>query len=560
MAARAPDAPRVTDAQQASLRQFYATHPSKHLRVGTADWTYLTGGQGSEALLILPGGTRAGYPFWIMPDFESDYRVIMPVYPPVSTLAEMVAGLAAILDAEALQRVHVLGSSLGGVVAQCLARRYPERVDRLILANTGGPDPAGIPNWRLRHAMLGRLPAGLVQTLFRQQVLRDLRAVPPAELPLLRAYTTTLIRRTPPAWYRHAFALLIDFAEHYQVAPGERVAAAEWQHRVLILDSDRDHYYPRAKQEALHALYPQAQVHTFQAEGHLVALTRRQAYVSVIRQFLRGEAVGTVVAERAAEDIAVQGGAYYLARQPALLKTFDRAVPRVRPVLAARLSLDLVPISTLIAEAREEYARLILRLPYIGGQQNPLSWNLEGSAMFLAIYRVLRQHGKTAAEIGPIIYEITERWYDSYPGWVIRILGAVRLSRFYQRRLQQRAAESQLRQYPGDWVYSYVPGDGQTFDFGVDYTECGICTFYQAQGADEFTPHLCALDYVMSRKLGSGMERTTTLAEGAPRCDFRFQRGRQTVPRRPAVTLAATIAPEDSPADRRQPVSIGMEG
>jgi 3-oxoadipate enol-lactonase len=41
-----------------------------------------------------------------------------------------------LLDALGLQRVHVLGLSLGGIVAQWLAIHAPERVDRLVLSNT----------------------------------------------------------------------------------------------------------------------------------------------------------------------------------------------------------------------------------------------------------------------------------------------------------------------------------------------------------------------------------------------------------------------------------------
>ncbi|NEC18476.1 3-oxoadipate enol-lactonase [Streptomyces parvus] len=41
-----------------------------------------------------------------------------------------------LLDALGLRRVHVLGLSLGGVVAQWLGIHVPERVDRLVLSNT----------------------------------------------------------------------------------------------------------------------------------------------------------------------------------------------------------------------------------------------------------------------------------------------------------------------------------------------------------------------------------------------------------------------------------------
>ncbi|MGH4035285.1 3-oxoadipate enol-lactonase [Actinomycetota bacterium Odt1-20B] len=41
-----------------------------------------------------------------------------------------------LLDALGLRRVHVLGLSLGGIVAQWLGIHVPERVDRLVLSNT----------------------------------------------------------------------------------------------------------------------------------------------------------------------------------------------------------------------------------------------------------------------------------------------------------------------------------------------------------------------------------------------------------------------------------------
>lgn len=41
-----------------------------------------------------------------------------------------------LLDALGLQRVHMLGLSLGGIVAQWLAIHVPERIDRLVLSNT----------------------------------------------------------------------------------------------------------------------------------------------------------------------------------------------------------------------------------------------------------------------------------------------------------------------------------------------------------------------------------------------------------------------------------------
>jgi hypothetical protein len=78
------------------------------------------------------------------------------------------------------------------------------------------------------------------------------------------------------------------------------------------------------------------------------------------------------------------------------------------------------------------------------------------------------------------------------------------------------------------YVFDYVPGDGVTFDYGVDYTECGTVKFLREQGAPELAPYLCPADILYSQALGWGLKRTTTLAERAERCDFRFKKDGET--------------------------------
>jgi 3-oxoadipate enol-lactonase len=57
--------------------------------------------------------------------------------------AELMAEDAiAVLDDAGIERAHVYGISLGGMIAQTIALRHPERVDRLVLGATtaGGPE------------------------------------------------------------------------------------------------------------------------------------------------------------------------------------------------------------------------------------------------------------------------------------------------------------------------------------------------------------------------------------------------------------------------------------
>jgi pimeloyl-ACP methyl ester carboxylesterase len=60
------------------------------------------------------------------------------------TMEAYADGLAALLDARGLERVVLVGGSMGGVVAQHLTLRHPKRVVRLLLVATGAAtaDPA----------------------------------------------------------------------------------------------------------------------------------------------------------------------------------------------------------------------------------------------------------------------------------------------------------------------------------------------------------------------------------------------------------------------------------
>lgn len=63
------------------------------------------------------------------------------------TMADYAEDAAALLDIAGWDKCHVMGVSFGGMVAQELASRHPERIDRLVLACTssGGAGGASYP-------------------------------------------------------------------------------------------------------------------------------------------------------------------------------------------------------------------------------------------------------------------------------------------------------------------------------------------------------------------------------------------------------------------------------
>jgi len=215
---------------------------------------------------------------------------------------------------------------------------------------------------------------------------------------------------------------------------------------------------------------------------------------------------------------------YYLAREEKywkqlkrLLKSSDRVLPKY---------LDAGLIGQIRDETRQAFHNLLPALPYIGGDQNMLTFTLVSSAAALAYLRVLEGHGLDAARAGQVLHTVYDDVFRSLPGLVKWWLRRSEFSRSHQNELRAFARQSQLRRYPGDWVMTYVEGDGETCDFGCDYTECAVLKFYRQMAADKYMPYVCAMDFTMSRALRTGLQRTTSLHYGADCCDFRYKKNR----------------------------------
>ncbi|MCW3013856.1 MAG: Lipase/esterase [Solirubrobacterales bacterium] len=117
---------------------------------GAFELYYETTGAGPPALLISGQAmTLAGW--WrTVPVLAESFRVLTFDHRGVGrsahspwpfTVAQLADDAVALMDAAGAQRAHVYGISLGGMVAQEVALRYPERVQALVLGATtaGGP-------------------------------------------------------------------------------------------------------------------------------------------------------------------------------------------------------------------------------------------------------------------------------------------------------------------------------------------------------------------------------------------------------------------------------------
>ena len=83
-------------------------------------------------------------------------------------LTDMAADAVAVLDALGLESAHVVGASMGGMIAQTVAIEHPTRVRSLtsVMSTTGAPD-VGQPDASVLGALLGPAPADRAEAVAR---------------------------------------------------------------------------------------------------------------------------------------------------------------------------------------------------------------------------------------------------------------------------------------------------------------------------------------------------------------------------------------------------------
>ncbi|MBN1692473.1 MAG: L-2-amino-thiazoline-4-carboxylic acid hydrolase [Dehalococcoidales bacterium] len=215
---------------------------------------------------------------------------------------------------------------------------------------------------------------------------------------------------------------------------------------------------------------------------------------------------------------------YYTRKKSELLNKFEEDVKRWNPLLLKQYGE--IQSYRMTQETRQAFENLIPQIPYIGGDENNFTRHLVNSVRYLALYKTMKEYGKTAEEAGKIIYN----------GYIKKASESQSPIPFSQRltseqRLEQNrqgAIRSQEKRYPGDYVYTFVEGDGRNFDYGLDFTECASQKLYHEHGTDEFLPYYCYLDFVAGKVRGFGFTRTTTIYEGHAKCNHRFKADEKT--------------------------------
>lgn len=230
--------------------------------------------------------------FLIMPDNRGIGRSDAP-RPPYST-ATMADDLAAVLDACGVERSHVMGLSLGGMICQELALRHRNRLDRLILGCTsmGGSGvfrrPAQLwPDVRLGPGIPAAAMASFAKAA-RMSFADAMRATAPVTIGkrTLDARpdiidTWVKIATEQPATENGKFGQLLAALRH-----DTRNRLPGLQCPTLVITGTEDLLIPAPESFAVARAIPGAAIRTLPGVGHDYPTEAPHATAELIREFL----------------------------------------------------------------------------------------------------------------------------------------------------------------------------------------------------------------------------------------------------------------------------------
>ena len=193
------------------------------------------------------------------------------------TTAQLATDALAVLDAAGIEQAHVVGISLGGMIAQELALAAPERVRKLVLCSTtpGGPDSVPMPQQTV--ALMGRQPKLDPREAMQLFVENALSSEPPAGLvDEIVAYRMA----NPPnaaGWYAQASA----GAAHDALARLGAIRAP-----TLVVHGTADNVVDAGNAPLIAEAIPGARLELFEGVGHLLPWERPGEFVALVEDFL----------------------------------------------------------------------------------------------------------------------------------------------------------------------------------------------------------------------------------------------------------------------------------
>lgn len=244
---------------------------------------YAEAGVGSSAPIVFLHGVGSDKSVWRpqLEYFRTERRAVAFDYPGYGDSDAAIEGMTrddyattifAAMTELGIDRAHICGLSLGGVVAIAMHAAWPRRVASLILADTFAEHPDGRG---IYERSLGA--SGDLRALAENRV--DALLAQPADPDVRSEVVETMARIAPEAYRTGARAVWL--AEQRDRASAVRVPT-------LVLCGEEDRITPPALSATLTKLIPGALYETIPGAGHISNLERPDTFNTQVGAFIRG--------------------------------------------------------------------------------------------------------------------------------------------------------------------------------------------------------------------------------------------------------------------------------
>jgi 3-oxoadipate enol-lactonase len=198
------------------------------------------------------------------------------------TIADMADDVAGLLDGLGIEKAHVCGISMGGMIAQEFALRHPDRLEKLILTGTGAGtgrgkfDPISTWNFVKQHDSQGlAFAAQQFHWLFSTDFLRNHQAVDD---------TLAMLASNPNPISAEAYARQANaYVQHDALDRVKDIVAP-----TLVLTDERDRLTPPWIGRELADAIPGARFQLVEGPGssHVLPLERPEDFNRITLDFL----------------------------------------------------------------------------------------------------------------------------------------------------------------------------------------------------------------------------------------------------------------------------------
>jgi 3-oxoadipate enol-lactonase len=248
---------------------------------------YRLDGPSDAPVVVLVNSLGTDYRMWEpqVPALAEQFRVLRfntrghgtsDVPPAPYTLDRLGQDVLDLFRALGVERAHICGLSLGGLIAQWLAIQHPGRVDRVVLANTA----ARIGDAATWSARIDAVRTGGMAAIRDAVVARFLSEGFRQRQPAVAARVAGMLDATPPEGYIGACAALRDADLRARVG-GIRPPT-------LVIAGELDEATPPAQAEALRAAIPASRCLIIPNVAHLSNLEAPETFTRATLEHLIG--------------------------------------------------------------------------------------------------------------------------------------------------------------------------------------------------------------------------------------------------------------------------------